>query len=144
MTGVQDFLKGLARANHPLLRRIVDFNTRFAARIPAASEGRMLPELPRGLLPARTPFAARRFAPVLPLMFGQKTTPWALDFRQPSRRIALLPPDLLVRLSCWYGLAAFRREVGELIRRDAVMALLEQDGELRGVLETYRSLLLPG
>lgn len=145
-TNVQVFIKELARTGHPLLHGIVAFNARLAERIatPWGEKAALLAGVPAGLLPARSSFAALRLGAVMPLIFGESVRSWVLDFRQPSRRIALLPPALLVRLGHWYGLAAFRQEVGRLISREEVLALQAQVGEEGYYFALHRAELLTG
>lgn len=135
----QIFLRDLARTKHPLLNGIVRFNTRLAERVHTDTGSAL-----STFLPAQSSFAALRLGAVMPQIFGQETGAWVLDFRQPSRRIALLPPGLLIRLAHWYGLAVFRKETCGLIGREAVTELQQRVGEEGHLFALRRAELLTG
>lgn len=148
MSRHRDFLRSLVHDNPPLLAAVIDCNRRFPARIRPDA----VPPEKRDLLALVRSDEARssRFLGRLSLL-GEpdKTdeesvwTRWALDFRVPRHRLALLPPDTLVRLARWFGLVRYREEIAKLIDRDAVIALRDEVGEEGRRFALRRSALLP-
>ncbi|MDR2892619.1 MAG: Yop proteins translocation protein K [Deltaproteobacteria bacterium] len=151
----QSFARHILRENRPLLDAIVSCNRLFPSRI-------------------RTDAIVPEYAPLLPLLkkdavessrftkrmhslfpsvpqgiFGSDNAwsvcnTWALDFRLPRHRLALLPPDILVKLARYFGLVRHRAQIRRLIDRDAVLALREEVGEEGRRFVLRRSILLPG
>jgi hypothetical protein len=69
--------------------------------------------------------------------------PWALDFRLPRHRLALLPPEIALRLARWCGLALHRTEILNLMKKEDVLALRKEVGEEGHAFVLRRSALLP-
>jgi hypothetical protein len=68
---------------------------------------------------------------------------WALDFRLPRHRLALLPGELVLRLARYFGLVRFRAEIAGLIRREDTLALRAEVGEEGHAFALRRTVFLP-
>jgi hypothetical protein len=155
MNGARQFARHILRDNRPLLEAIIRCNRQFPARIRTDA---LLPEY-ASLLPLleKDAVESSRFAGRMHLLFPSVTPDgsqdvsesgttwniWSLDFRLPRHRIALLPPDMLVKLARYFGLVRYRDEIRRLIDRDAVFALREEVGEEGRRFVLRRSALLP-
>jgi hypothetical protein len=79
-----------------------------------------------------------------PAEHTEEQVEWALDFREPRHRLALLPPELVLQLARWYGLVRHRTEVLSLVKREDVLALRAEVGAEGQLFVLRRSALLAG
>jgi hypothetical protein len=144
-----EFLRNLMATGSPLLHAVVQANTTASLYLPLerVHPGALsLLALLREKCAAR-PNRAGRFSRCLPHLMAQTgnagSFAWALDFRVARHRIALLPPELALKLARWFGLVRHRAEVLNLVRREEVLALREEVGEEGQRFILRRSALLP-
>lgn len=121
------FLKKLIRERHPLAPLIFAFNLAPASWIheswiegtPKASWfGRLKPS-------AR---ARRRLSLLILREHGLEGT-WCFDFREASRRVALLDGETLERLALFTGIALDASRISKIIDRDSVLRLKNGIGD---------------
>jgi hypothetical protein len=142
MTGQEDFFRRLVSERHPLPGAVLAFQRLLPGYLaPEAVRAGALPLLP--LL--REPQAAARLQDRVFLLLPPESADgvWSLDFRVPRHRLILLPPDVLLRLVRWCGLARYRTEAAGLIEAAAVRALRDEVGEEGRHFVLRRSRLLP-
>lgn len=150
MSGCGGFLRGLIGENPRLLAAVIDCNRLLPERLTADA---VRPEA-AALLPlikqsGKASARALRFVPLLTASGDERAneqppTWWALDFRKVRHRLALLPPELLVKLAERFGLAIHREAVARIIGHKDVLAFRAEFGEDGHRFALRRSSLLPG